>query len=232
MAERYKSGSNPVSYTKAVHEKDHWREDRTAFHARCNLDIVPSEAVVRQEWWDVLRPPADLAHQCGQLVSKLQPSGALDQPKLSQLVSSIGEQTELWQPLVVTDPSRRRYRLLYEDDRIDIWVLSWMPGQGTGFHDHDHSEVALICVQGAVVERQMLLPSGVSRVKMSGGHCRTGGAGYIHAVDHDLGEPAVTLHAYSPPLAHVGQYVVNEEGILERKIQHGRRELMDLTIQI
>lgn len=194
--------------------------------------MVPREAVVRQEWWDVLRPPAELAHQCGQLVNELQPAGALNQPKLSQLVRAIGDQPGLWESLVVTDPSRRRYRLLYEDDRIDIWVLSWMPGQGTGFHDHDHSEVALMCVQGTVVERQMLLPSGAARVEMSPGHCRTGGAGYIHAVDHKEGEPAVTLHAYSPPLIHVGQYVVNEAGILERKIEHGRRELMDHTIRI
>ncbi len=28
---------------------------------------------------------------------------------------------------------------------MDIWVLSWMPGQKTGFHDHDRSRVALVC---------------------------------------------------------------------------------------
>lgn len=193
--------------------------------------MVVREANVRQEWWDVLRPPADLANQCGLLVSQQQPEGALDKQKLSQLVSSIAEQPELWQPLVVTDPSRRRYRLLYEDDRIDVWVLCWMPGQKTGYHDHDHSEVALMCVQGTILEKQMLLPSGASRVEMQVGHVRTGGAGYIHAVSHLDGEPAVSLHAYSPPLIHVGQYVVDEHGVLERKIEHGRRELMDHTIE-
>lgn len=194
--------------------------------------MVLSEAVVRQEWWDVLRPPADLAHQCGQLVSQQQTEGALDQHKLRHLVQSIADQPELWQPLVVVDDSRRRYRLLYEDDRIDVWVLSWMPGQATGFHDHDHSEVALMCVQGSILEKQMQLPSGSSKVEMTPGTIRTGGAGYIHAVNHLGGEPAVSLHAYSPPLKHVGQYVVDENGIMERRIEHGRRELMDNTIQI
>ncbi len=194
--------------------------------------MVRCDSVVRQEWWDVLRPPADLAHQCGQLVSEQQAEGALGQPELLRLVQSIADKTELWQPLVVQDESRRRYRLLYEDDRIDVWVLSWMPGQGTGFHDHDHSEVALMCVQGTILEKQMLLPSGASKIEMTPGTIRTGGAGYIHAVNHLDGLPAVSLHAYSPPLKHVGQYVIDEAGILERKIEHGRRELMDNTIQI
>lgn len=194
--------------------------------------MVLREAVGRQEWWDVLRPPADLAHQCGQLVSEQQPEGALKQEQLRDLVRAIADKPELWQPLVVVDDSRRRYRLLYEDDRIDVWVLSWMPGQGTGFHDHGLSEVALMCVQGTVLEKQMRLPSGASRVEMTPGTIRTGGAGYIHAVNHQEGEPAVSLHAYSPPLVNVGQYVVDEAGILERKIEHGRRELMDNTIQL
>ena len=28
------------------------------------------------------------------------------------------------------DAERRRYELIYEDERMDAWVLSWMPGQG------------------------------------------------------------------------------------------------------
>ena len=146
--------------------------------------MVLSEAVVPQEWWDVLRPPADLAHQCGLLVSEQQPEGALQKEQLSGLVQAIADKPELWQPLVVVDDSRRRYRLLYEDDRIDVWVLSWMPGQGTGFHDHGHSEVALMCVQGTVLEKQMVLPSGASKIEMTPGTIRTGGAGYILSLIH------------------------------------------------
>ena len=41
------------------------------------------------------------------------------------------------------DTERRRYELVYEDDRMDAWILSWMPGQGTGFHDHYISGVGL-----------------------------------------------------------------------------------------
>lgn len=184
----------------------------------------------RQDWWDVLSPPALLADQCRKLVIQQQSQGDLDLSQLRGLVKSIAGQPELWVPLAVVDPARRRYRLIYEDERIDVWVLSWMPGQGTGFHDHDNSSVALMCVQGAILEKQLRLPTGSSNVNMSPGTVRTGGPGYIHSVTHLEGQPAVSLHAYSPPLKQVGQYVVNEEGILQRSIQHGRRELMDNTI--
>ncbi|MBS2037049.1 cysteine dioxygenase family protein [bacterium] len=187
---------------------------------------------VRQEWWEVLSPPADLSDRCGQLVSHQRSQGDLTTEELKGLVLSIAQAPDLWKPLVVTDPARRRYRLLYEDDRIDIWVLSWMPGQATGFHDHDRSRVALMSVQGTVLEKQMLLPSGAASVEMTPGTVRTGGAGYIHSVQHLEGLPAVSVHAYSPPLKLVGQFVVDEQGILERKIEHGRRELMDNSIRL
>jgi hypothetical protein len=65
---------------------------------------------------------------------------------------------------------------------------------------------------------------------MEPGLVRTGGAGYIHSVGHAAGEPAITIHAYSPPLGEVGQYRAGEGGVLERHPQHGRQELVDHTI--
>lgn len=180
-----------------------------------------------QQWNEVAAPPADLAERCAGLLSH---PDVLDVDELEQLVRTIAGDPTIWEPLVVVDEHRRRYRLLYEDDRIDVWVLSWMGSQGTGYHDHDVSGVGLACARGEVVERQMLLPTGVSEVVMSPGVSRQGPPGYIHAVSHGEGEPAVTIHAYSPPLERVGQYRVDEAGILCREIQHGRQELLDNTI--
>jgi mannose-6-phosphate isomerase-like protein (cupin superfamily) len=39
----------------------------------------------------------------------------------------------------------------------------------------------------------------------------------IHRVLHDGGEPAVTIHAYSPPLRRMGAYRVGPDGELERE---------------
>lgn len=183
-----------------------------------------------QAWWEVTSPPPDLAQQCSQLVSAQAPEGNLSTDQLAVLVQQIASTPALWEPLQIRDTTRRRYRLLYEDDRIDVWVLSWMPGQGTGFHDHDLSGVALICAQGMVVERQMQLPSGATRIEMEVGLTREGGPGYIHSVAYGHGDPAISIHAYSPPLMRVGQFSVDEEGIMYRRITHGRQELMDNTI--
>lgn len=180
-----------------------------------------------QDWRDVVTPPPGLAAQAAALVPG---SDVLSTEELAAVALAIAERADLWQPLTVRDERRRRYRLLYEDHRIDIWVLSWMPGQGTGFHDHDESGVGLTVAQGMVVERQMLLPVGATRLELVPGTARQGPAGYIHSAAWGSGDPAVSIHAYSPPLVRVGQYRVGPDGILERRVEHGRRELMDQTI--
>ena len=38
----------------------------------------------------------------------------------------------------------------------------------------------------------------------------------IHRVRHVPGAPAVSLHAYSPPLWRLGQYTIDDEGALHR----------------
>lgn len=180
-----------------------------------------------QQWDEVVDPPRELAARCAGMIDV---AGVLDVVQLERLALRIAADRPTWEPLVGVDAHRRRYRLLYEDDRIDVWVLSWMAGQGTGFHDHDLSGVGLACAQGEVLEKQMLLPSGASSVRMTSGVGRQGPPGYIHSVAHVGGTPAVTIHAYSPPLVRVGQYRVDDAGILRRSIEHGRQELLDNTI--
>ena len=177
-------------------------------------------------WREVVSPPPDVAAGVeGYLATA--PHGVLDESHLAALVGHVAADDACWQPLVVADPARRRYRLAYEDERLDLWVLSWMPGQGTGFHDHGSSAVALTAVQGSVSERRLTAAAGPVARLLERGAIRTGRAGYIHAVEHHAGGPAVTVHAYSPPLLVVGQYRASTDGLLWREPQHGRQELVD-----
>jgi predicted metal-dependent enzyme (double-stranded beta helix superfamily) len=183
-----------------------------------------------QDWHDVTAPPpgialgaADVTGECG--------AGALDTDALRRLVARLALRSDLWKPLVVSDRARRRYRLMLEDERLDVWVLSWMPGQATGFHDHGSSNVALTTLQGVVLERRLRVGEASSERALRPGFVQTGSAGFIHAVTHDAGTPAVTLHAYSPPLLQVGQYRTGPGGALLREQQHGRQELLDHTIE-
>ena len=47
----------------------------------------------------------------------------------------------------------------------------------------------------------------------------------IHRVLHAGGEPAVTIHAYSPPLRRTGAYRVGPRGDLQREAQPFEVEL-------
>ena len=182
-----------------------------------------------QSWRDVVSPPPEIAAQVeGSLAAA--PPDVLDESHLAALVGHVAADEELWLPLVVADPTRRRYRLAYEDGRLDLWVLCWMPGQSTGFHDHGVSAVALTAVQGSVLERRLTPVTGPVAQLLEPGEIRTGRGGYIHAVGHHVGEPAVTVHAYSPPLLEVGQYRASPDGLLWREPQHGRQELLDHTV--
>jgi predicted metal-dependent enzyme (double-stranded beta helix superfamily) len=179
------------------------------------------------DWDEVLTPPQELAAATREL---LPAASSLSAPELEQVAMAIRDRPELWEPLLVVDAHRRRYRLLFEDERTDIWVLCWMPGQSTGFHDHDVSDVGIAIARGMIVERQLKLPTGATALELRQGDMRQGPAGYIHSVAHGEGAPAVSIHCYSPPLMKVGQYRVDAEGVLSRDAEHGRRELVDETI--
>jgi len=151
--------------------------------------------------------------------------GFLDSDELEEIARGIAARPELWRPLARVDRERRRYELLYEDDRMDAWVLSWMPGQATGFHDHYISSVGLCLAQGTVREDQMRY--GIPHVErhLRPGDSRRGDPSYIHRVRYEDGEPAVTIHVYSPRLDWVGQYRLGEDGIVRREPSPGRNEL-------
>ena len=157
--------------------------------------------------------------------------GVLSTDELEQLARDIVERPELWRPLTHADPDRRRYELIYEDEWIDAWVLSWMPGQGTGFHDHYISGVGLAVAAGCVREDLMVYGGEHLALHLRPGDTRQGGPGYIHRVRHELGEPAVTIHIYSPRLDWVGQYRLDEStGIVRREVRPGRNELTEQLI--
>ncbi len=191
-------------------------------------DFRAGAGLEQQQWFDVLAPPQSVVSA----VADMMPVHAhdLDLDELGALADAVARRRDLWEPLTVADPVRRRYRLMYEDHRTDVWTLSWMPGQGTGFHDHDLSAVGLAIGQGMVAEKQMLLPTGATRRELRPGDIRRGPAGYIHSAAWGEGTPAVSIHCYSPPLLRVGQYKVDEHGIMQRRAEHGRQELMDHTV--
>lgn len=151
--------------------------------------------------------------------------GILTPPELEHVARDIAARPDIWRPRISTDRQRRRYALVFEDERMDAWVLSWMPGHGTGFHDHYVSSVGLCVAQGSVREDQMRYGMDHLERRLTAGDSRRGDATYIHRVQHLEGEPAVTIHVYSPRLEWVGQYRLGDDGIVRREPAPGRNEL-------
>jgi len=156
--------------------------------------------------------------------------GLLTTDELEEVACSLARRQDLWQPLVHADSRHRRYELVYEDERMDAWILSWMPGQGTGFHDHYISSVGLCVASGAVREDMMVYGAAAQSRELRPGDSRQGGPGYIHRVSHHDGLPAVTVHVYSPRLDWVGQYRLAGDGVVQREVRPGRNELTEQLI--
>ena len=77
--------------------------------------------------------------------------------ELREIVSGLAADPQPWSHLVRHDPAQRVFECLRLDDQVEIWLICWMPGHDTGFHDHDLSSGAVVVAQGAVVEERLRL---------------------------------------------------------------------------
>jgi len=159
----------------------------------------------------------------------LQPhSHDLDADALTELLDGLAGRPDLWRHLVSHRADARTYEQLYRDDHVAVWLICWMNDHDTGFHDHDLSAGALSVVRGSVCEERLVLGGAPSSRTVSAGDTLTFAASDIHRVAHAGSEPAVTLHAYSPPLWRMGAYEVSPDGTLRRHSMSYAEELRPL----
>jgi hypothetical protein len=146
-----------------------------------------------------------------------------------QLVAFVGELAdapERWAHLVRHADDVRVYEQIWDDAEVNAWVICWSTDQDTGFHDHDESAAAIAVISGEVREERLRLGSDpVSRVA-GAGETITLPPVAIHRVLHSGARPAVTIHAYSPPLVRTGAYRTGPDGELERESLSYEQELL------
>src|SRR3954454_15895026 len=75
--------------------------------------------------------------------------------ELEAVAASVAEQPEHWRHRVRADAEQRVYGSLLEDQYLAVWLICWMDGHDTGFHDHDRSSGAVAVVQGALREERL-----------------------------------------------------------------------------
>jgi quercetin dioxygenase-like cupin family protein len=112
--------------------------------------------------------------------------------------------------------SERFSRQLVLTEDLEVWLIHWEAGHDTGFHDHDRSGGTVVVVEGAVREDRLVVGGPPTTRVVHAGESFTFEPADIHRVTHVAGEPAVTIHAYSPPLHAMGAYDVTDEGRLRR----------------
>jgi len=95
---------------------------------------------------------------------------------------------------------------------VQVWLLSWLPGQGTGLHDHGESAGAFAVARGTLTERVVTGRPGDPAREVShdlvADRVRSFGTHYVHQVVNRQDEAAVSVHVYAPALRWMTSYDV------------------------
>jgi predicted metal-dependent enzyme (double-stranded beta helix superfamily) len=140
----------------------------------------------------------------------------LSTQELRDLVMRLAGDRSSWEHLVRHEPSQRTYEQILLNEDVGVWLICWMDDHDTGFHDHDVSSGAVAVVEGLLLEERMRLGREPVSQVYAPGEVFAFRSSDIHRMAHAGGGPAVSIHAYSPPLNRMGAYAVDELGVLTR----------------
>ena len=144
-----------------------------------------------------------------QLEALLAPRGPVWTPdQLRGLTNAVA--SSLRDPLLLdilrfASPARWWARLALSEE-VELWLLSWLPGQGTAPHDHGGAAGAFTVLVGELAET-FRYPSGPIRHQLHEAGSAVGfGSGRAHQVQNLSPRRAASVHAYSPPLVPTREY--------------------------
>lgn len=121
-----------------------------------------------------------------------------------------------WRRLLRYDPTHRFTALVHGDERQEVWLMSWLPGQHTDLHDHAFSSGAFTVVSGSLDETvTRRVPAGrvvTESHSLGPGQSRVFGPGYVHQVRNDGSDPAISVHVYHEGGREMRRYEVDAHG--------------------
>jgi predicted metal-dependent enzyme (double-stranded beta helix superfamily) len=151
--------------------------------------------------------------------ARVRPGQLLGARQLADVVRRLAASPADWLGRVRLNPEGRWYERIQLDDSHEAWVISWLPGQATGFHDHGGSAGAFAVVWGTLVERRVVGARATGQVlakPVGAGGARAFGPRYIHDVRNAAAASvAVSVHAYSPPLPAMTRYELTPGGLVK-----------------
>jgi len=143
------------------------------------------------------------------------PARFLDQRELAELVENLAGRPDVWSDQVTYAGGRRHYASIHRDEYVDVWLICWFPGNDTGWHDHDVSSGAVHVVRGALMEANLRIGGVHVQRMVAEGRSFSFGPDHIHRLTGEA-EQTISLHAYSPPLWRLGQYTIDDSGVMHR----------------
>lgn len=133
---------------------------------------------------------------------------------LTELVQLTASDESFWRSrLVLPTGADRWWTRLLNDPVVDVWLLSWLPGQTTDLHDHGDSSAAFTVVEGQLDEIRIDLDGAVVRHGRRPGSTTWLSPGVLHDVCGGGTTPSVSIHAYSPPLTRMNYYERTASGV-------------------
>jgi predicted metal-dependent enzyme (double-stranded beta helix superfamily) len=127
-----------------------------------------------------------------------------------------------WRVAPRFDARDRWYECLADDRDAQVWLLTWLPGQGTDLHDHGGSAGAFVVVAGSLTEQTVLnSPRGatVADAAMTAGRGRRFGAHHIHRIVNTGTRPAISVHVYGPRLESMTRYAMDARRLRVARVE-------------
>jgi len=117
--------------------------------------------------------------------------------------------SELTTPLLAVldyDPEQRWWARLALTEGVELWLLSWLPGQGTAPHDHGGASGSFTVLTGELTENYRYPGGPIRTARRPVGWSIGFGSGRAHEVRNSGQTGAASVHAYSPPLIPTREY--------------------------
>ena len=151
-----------------------------------------------------------------QQINTASDQGILTPEQLAAEVRRLTATPADWVTRVRLDPEGRWYEQIPVTDLCELWLISWLPGQSTGFHDHGGANGAFGVVWGELEEHLAPRRTGGSLARpVTAGSVRSFGPHHVHDVrNSSTGSVAVSVHAYSPPLSAMTRYDLTPGGLV------------------
>ncbi|GAA3433100.1 cysteine dioxygenase [Kutzneria kofuensis] len=112
-----------------------------------------------------------------------------------------------WAHLLRYDPVERWTALVRSTSSYEVWLMSWLPGQGAELHDHGGAEGAFTVVSGVLTEL-VGRPghAGEAMHVLHPGQSRVFGPNYVHQMRNAGVDPAVSIHVFGPTRQRMTPY--------------------------